>query len=96
VGIVGLGFMAATHLKAYRQIDACRIAATLQSKRAQSRRRFSTVTGNVGSGEPLKLDMTRGDGSLSQFRRAARRFRGSGGRYLRADARASGTCHRRA
>jgi predicted dehydrogenase len=27
VGIIGLGFMAATHLKAYRQLDGVRVAA---------------------------------------------------------------------
>ena len=58
VGIVGLGFMAATHLKAYRQIEGCRIAALCNSSGRNLDGDFSAVTGNIGSGEPLKLDMT--------------------------------------
>ena len=58
VGIVGLGFMAATHLKAYRQIDACRIAALCNPSGRNLDGDFSAVTGNIGSGEPLKLDMS--------------------------------------
>jgi predicted dehydrogenase len=58
VGIVGLGFMAATHLKAYRQIDTCRIAALCNPSGRNLDGDFSTVAGNVGSGEPVKLDMT--------------------------------------
>jgi len=58
VGIVGLGFMAATHLKAYRHIDACRIAALCNPSGRNLDGDFSKVTGNTGSGEPLKLDMT--------------------------------------
>jgi predicted dehydrogenase len=50
--------MAATHLKAYRQIDACRIAALCNPSGRNLDGDFSKVTGNVGSGEPLKLDMT--------------------------------------
>jgi len=58
VGIVGLGFMAATHLKAYRQIAACRIAALCNPSGRNLAGDFSAVTGNIGSGEPPKLDMT--------------------------------------
>src|SRR6266566_8519724 len=50
--------MAVTHLKAYRQIDACRIAALCNPSGRNLDGDFSTVTGNIGSGEPLKLDMT--------------------------------------
>ena len=57
VGIVGLGFMAATHLKAYRQIDACRIAALCNPSGRNLDGHFPVVTGNAGSGEPFKLDM---------------------------------------
>ena len=58
MGIVGLGFMAATHLKAYRKIDGCRVAALCNPSGRNLDGDFSTVTGNLGSGEPLKLDMT--------------------------------------
>src|SRR5437667_12764628 len=59
VGIVGLGFMAATHLKAYRQIDGYRIAALCNPSGRNLDGDFSKVGGNVGSTEPLKLDMSR-------------------------------------
>src|SRR5437773_142372 len=58
VGIVGLGFMAATHLKAYRQIDACRIAALCNPSGRNLDGDFTLATGNIASGAPLKLDMT--------------------------------------
>src|SRR5947208_17003943 len=58
VGIVGLGFMAATHLKAYRQIDRYRIAALCNPSGRNLDGDFSKVGGNVGSTEPLKLDMS--------------------------------------
>jgi predicted dehydrogenase len=56
--MVGLGFMAATHLKAYRQIDSCRIVALCNPSGRNLDGDFAKVTGNTGSGEPLKLDMT--------------------------------------
>ena len=58
VGIVGLGFMAATHLKAYRQIDGYRIAALCNPSGRNLDGDFSKVAGNVGSTEPLQLDMS--------------------------------------
>ena len=58
VGIVGLGFMAATHLKAYRQIDGYRIAAICNPSGRNLDGDFSGVMGNIGSNEPLKLDMS--------------------------------------
>jgi len=57
VGIVGLGFMAVTHLKAYHQIDACRVAALCNPSGRNLDGDFSKVFGNTGSGGPLKLDM---------------------------------------
>src|SRR6266498_5487515 len=58
VGIIGLGFMGATHIKAYRQIESYQIAALCNPSGRNLDGDFSKVTGNVGSGEPLKLDMT--------------------------------------
>jgi len=58
VGIVGLGFMAATHIKAYRQIAGYRIAALCNPSGRNLDGDFSRVEGNIGSAEPLKLDMT--------------------------------------
>jgi len=47
VGIVGLGFMAATHLKAYRQIEGYRIAALCNPSGRNLDGDFSEVAGNV-------------------------------------------------
>jgi len=58
VGIVGLGFMAATHLRAYRQVPGAHIAAICNPSGRNLDGDFSNVTGNVGSNEPFKLDMT--------------------------------------
>jgi predicted dehydrogenase len=58
IGIVGLGFMAATHLRAYREVEGMRIAALCNPSGRNLDGDFSNVTGNVGSNEPFKLDMT--------------------------------------
>src|SRR5437870_8393945 len=58
VGIVGLGFMAATHIKAYRQIDGVHIAALCNPSGRNLDGDFSKVAGNLGAAEHLKLDMT--------------------------------------
>ena len=57
VGIAGLGFMAATHIKAYRQLPDVRIAALCNPSGRRLDGDFSNVTGNVGTNEPVKLDM---------------------------------------
>ncbi|HZO86378.1 MAG TPA: Gfo/Idh/MocA family oxidoreductase [Verrucomicrobiae bacterium] len=57
VGIVGLGFMAATHIKAYRQIEGVQIAALCNPSGRHLDGDFSKVTGNVGDNAPLVLDM---------------------------------------
>src|SRR2546428_5622769 len=58
VGIVGLGFMAATHIKAYREVPGVRVAAICNPSGRHLDGDFSDVTGNVGSKEPVKLDLT--------------------------------------
>jgi predicted dehydrogenase len=57
VGIVGLGFMAATHIKAYRQLEGVRVTALCNPSGKRLDGDFSNVTGNVGTNEPVKLDM---------------------------------------
>ena len=57
VGIVGLGFMAATHLRAYQQVKGTRIAAICNPSGRNLDGDFTNVTGNVGSNEPFKLEM---------------------------------------
>ncbi|MEW6160058.1 MAG: Gfo/Idh/MocA family oxidoreductase [Verrucomicrobiota bacterium] len=58
VGIVGLGFMAATHIKAYRQVTGARVAALCNPSGRHLDGDFSNVTGNVGTNEPVKVDMS--------------------------------------
>ncbi|HEX4646176.1 MAG TPA: Gfo/Idh/MocA family oxidoreductase [Verrucomicrobiae bacterium] len=58
VGIVGLGFMAATHLKAYRVLGGLRIGAICSPSGRHLDGDFSDISGNLGGAEPLKLDMT--------------------------------------
>lgn len=57
VGIIGLGFMAATHLKAYRQIDGVRVSALCNPSGRHLDGDFSKVAGNVGDNAPVVLDM---------------------------------------
>jgi predicted dehydrogenase len=59
VGLVGLGFMGATHIKAYRQVEGCRIAAICNPSGRNLDGDLSKVMGNIGSNEPLRLDMER-------------------------------------
>jgi predicted dehydrogenase len=58
VGIIGLGFMALTHIKAYRQIPHARIAAICNPSGRRLDGDFANVAGNFGGGEPVRLDMT--------------------------------------
>lgn len=58
VGIVGLGFMAATHIKAYRKISGARIAAICNPSGRRLDGDLTGVSGNVGDAEPVKLDMS--------------------------------------
>ena len=59
VGIIGLGFMAATHVKAYRQVAGIEVTALCNPSGRHLDGDFSDVSGNLGLKEPLKLDMTR-------------------------------------
>src|SRR5688572_15926284 len=58
VGIVGLGFMAATHVKAYRQIPEARIYAVCNPSGRCLDGDLTKVGGNIGANDPVKLDMT--------------------------------------
>ena len=59
VGMAGSGFMAATHLKAYRKLSGVRIGALCNPSGRNLDGDFSKVAGNIGDAEPLRLDMTR-------------------------------------
>ena len=56
VGIVGLGFMGVTHIKAYRKIEGARVAAICDAYRLPPDGDLSSF-GNVGDPDPVKLDM---------------------------------------
>lgn len=58
VGVVGLGFMGVTHLRAYLKIPGARITAICDAARLPVDGDFSKISGNLGGGEPLRLDMT--------------------------------------
>lgn len=58
VGIVGLGFMAATHIKAYRQIPGVQLAAICNPSGRNLDGDFSRVSGNVGGPDTVQLDMS--------------------------------------
>ncbi len=58
VGIVGLGYMAATHIKAYQQLADARVAALCNPSGRHLDGDFSGVAGNVGDNAPVKLDMS--------------------------------------
>ena len=58
MGIVGLGFMAATHLKAYREVKGGRVAALCNPSGKHLDGDFSSVAGNLPGQEPLRWDMS--------------------------------------
>lgn len=57
VGIVGLGFMAATHVKAYRKISNARIAAICNPSGRHLDGDLSRAGGNLGGDDAVRLDM---------------------------------------
>lgn len=59
VAVVGLGFMGVTHIKAYLKLPNVRLAAICDAARLPEDGDFSKISGNFGTGDPLKLDMTK-------------------------------------
>jgi len=57
IGIVGLGFMAATHLRAYKQVEGARVTALCNPSGRHLDGDFTNVAGNVGATDPVVLDM---------------------------------------
>jgi predicted dehydrogenase len=57
VGVVGLGFMGGTHLKAYQNIPGARIAAVCDAIRLPVDGVIAGVSGNVGTDDAVRLDM---------------------------------------
>ena len=58
VGLVGLGFMSATHIRAYRQIAGVRVAAVCSPSGRNLDGDLSKVAGNLGQADPIILDMS--------------------------------------
>jgi len=58
VGLVGLGFMGVTHIKAYRQIAGVRLGAVCDAVFLPLDGDLSKVAGNIGTNDPVRLDMT--------------------------------------
>ncbi|MGV3771979.1 MAG: Gfo/Idh/MocA family protein, partial [Verrucomicrobiales bacterium] len=58
IGLVGLGFMAATHIKAYRQLPNAAIHAVCNPSGRNLDGDLSKVMGNVGNADPVRLDMS--------------------------------------
>ncbi len=65
VGIIGLGFMGATHIKAWLECSGARLAAICNPSGRHLDGDFSSVSGNLGTDQPLKLDMTQARGLRS-------------------------------
>ena len=57
VGIVGTGFMAVAHLRAYEAVDGIEVGALCNPSGRNLDGDFSDVHGNIRSDEPVKLDM---------------------------------------
>jgi predicted dehydrogenase len=58
VGVVGIGFMGATHIKSYLKIPGARLGAICDAVRLPVNGDLSGIVGNVGDNKPLQLDMT--------------------------------------
>ena len=59
VGIVGLGYMAATHVKALQKIPTARLAAICNPSGRHLDGDLTKVGGNIGANDPVRLDMTK-------------------------------------
>jgi predicted dehydrogenase len=58
VGVAGIGFMGATHIKSYLKIPGARVAAICDAVHLPVNGDLSGIVGNVGDNQPLRLDMT--------------------------------------
>jgi predicted dehydrogenase len=58
VGVAGIGFMGATHIKSYLKIPGARLAAICDARPLPADGDLSKIAGNIGDGKPLRLDMT--------------------------------------
>jgi predicted dehydrogenase len=57
VGVIGLGFMGLTHIKAYRQVPATRIVAICDAVRLPEDGNLAAVAGNISQAEQIHFDL---------------------------------------
>ncbi|MGE3310924.1 MAG: Gfo/Idh/MocA family protein [Limisphaerales bacterium] len=57
VGVIGLGFMGVTHIKAYRKVPGARVAAICDAFKLPEDGVLQSVTGNVADPDPVRLNL---------------------------------------
>lgn len=63
VGIIGLGFMGQTHIKAYRQVPGAQIVAICDAVRLPADGNLTGVAGNIASTDAIHFDLSVVQGS---------------------------------
>lgn len=58
IGIIGLGFMGQTHIKAYRQVSGANIVAICDAVRLPADGNITGVAGNIATTDQIKFDMS--------------------------------------
>ncbi|MCX8108041.1 MAG: Gfo/Idh/MocA family oxidoreductase, partial [Verrucomicrobiae bacterium] len=58
VGVIGLGFMGVTHIRAYNQIPQVRLVAICDAVRLPTDGNLSSITGNIATTDNIRLDMS--------------------------------------
>ena len=58
IGIIGLGFMGQTHIKAYRQVPGANIVAICDAVRLPEDGNLTGVAGNISSTDAIQFDMS--------------------------------------
>ena len=59
VGVIGLGFMGLTHIKAYRQLPGAAIVAICDAVRLPADGNLSSIAGNIATTDQIHFDMDR-------------------------------------
>lgn len=68
IGIVGLGFMGATHARAWRSVSAAKLAAVVSSDAAKLAGELSNISGNLDrGGEPIDLGGAKRYGTFGEL-----------------------------
>ncbi len=68
IGVVGLGFMGATHLRAWQSVPAAKLAAVVSSDAAKLAGELSNISGNLNrGGEPIDLGASKRYGTFAEL-----------------------------